>query len=308
MRVISLTGTVKFPKTCAAIGIFDGVHLGHQLLIKKMLAKAKDLHAKSLVITFFPHPAHVLRPDIDFKYLISLKARMQLLERLGVDICLVIPFTSKFSRIPPENFIKSLLVDRLGVKALFVGEDFRFGSKRSGDVALFKAMALEYGYEMDGIKAVSQDGEIISSTRIRKLVMQGDLKGAKKLLGRDFSCFGMVVKGEGRGKSLGFPTANVNHEKCILPPVGVYAVKVHYKNKIYPAVANLGFRPSFKEKSPEPQLEVHIFDFNKDLYGKEIDIIFIKRIRDEKKFASVEDLRLQIYKDAQKARSILETS
>lgn len=305
MKVISLTGTVKFKNTSAAIGIFDGVHLGHQLLIKKMLAKAKDLHAKSLVITFFPHPAHVLRPDIDFKYLVSFKSRMQLLERLGVDVCLVIPFTSKFARIPPRNFIKNLLVDRLGVKALFVGEDFRFGSKRSGDVALFNVLAEEYGYEMHGIDALAQGGEVISSTRIRKLVKEGDLLGVKKLLGRDFNCLGTVIKGQGRGKGLGFPTANVNYDECILPPVGVYAVKVEYKNKIYAAVANLGFRPSFKETSSKPFLEVHIFDFNKDLYGRDIDVIFIKRIRDEKKFASVEDLRLQIYKDAQKTRLVL---
>ncbi len=305
MKVISLTGTVNLKNTCAAIGIFDGVHRGHAYLLDKMLAKAKALKAKSVVITFFPHPAHVLRPDVKLQYLVSLEERMRLLALMGIDVCIIVPFNKKFAHVLPESFIKKTLVDQLDVKALFVGDDFRFGRNRSGDVALFTQLAKKYCYEMHGVKALKQGAQPISSTRIRRYVTEGDLSGCRKLLGRDFDVFGTVVKGKGRGKGLGFPTANVQYDNGVMPPNGVYAVRVFYDKKQYPAVANLGIRPSFKEKEKKPLLEVHIFDFNKDLYGKKIDVVFIKKIREEKSFSSLDALKLQIAADVQKAHIIL---
>ncbi len=305
MKVILLTSKVKLKDTAAAIGIFDGVHRGHLYLLGKMLAKARTHRYTSAVITFFPHPAHVLRPDLQLKYLTTMAQRMCLLEELGVDICLVVRFTKTFAHVKPESFIKNVLVRQLGVKELFVGDDFRFGRERAGDVGLFRSLSKECGYSMHGVKALKDGGKPVSSTRIRQMVAQGDLLSAKKLLGRDFSCEGKVVKGDGRGKTIGFPTANIDYQNGIMPPNGVYAVVVEHKSKFYKGVANLGFRPSFKTVSSKPLLEVHCFDLHQDLYGDLIEVSFIRKIRDERSFPSVEMLTQQINRDAVKARGIL---
>ncbi len=305
MKVISLTLTCRISNTCAAIGIFDGVHRGHQYLIKKMLARAKALKLKSMVITFFPHPAHVLRPDVHLPYVVSLKERMRLLEELGVDLCVVVRFTKRFAQIEPERFISQVLVGQLGVKALYVGDDFHFGKDRGGDVPLFKEMSRKYGYEMHGVKALLQDGEPISSTRIRKMLIKGDVSSAHRLLGRYFYCGGKVVRGNGRGKGFGFPTANVEYDNDIMPNKGVYAVYVLIKNKIYPAVANFGTRPTINKKVTKPLLEAHLFDFNRDLYGLDVTVQFIKKIREERAFSSIQELTLQISRDVRVARALL---
>ena len=304
MKVISgRLDKIRFQKTCVAIGIFDGVHRGHQYLLKAMLSKAT--HAKSVVITFFPHPVHVLRPDLQLGYLVSLQHRLKLLEALGVDACIVINFTKKFARIEPQAFIRDTLVKRLGAKAIFVGEDFHFGRNRAGDVKLFEQLAPKYGYEMHGMPALMAGGTPISSTRIRKLVTTGKLSATEKLLGRPFSMLGQVIKGSGRGKELGFPTANVAYESSILPPNGVYAVRVFWKNKILKGAANLGLRPSFREINPHVHLEVYILDFKQDFYGQSLEVQFIKKIRSEKKFASSQALIRQIKTDVRRIRQIL---
>ncbi len=305
MKVISGLGKIRLKNTAAAIGIFDGVHRGHQFLLKAMLKKARQLKAKSMVITFFPHPAHVFRPDIKLGYLMPLDHRLKLLEDMGIDVCVIIPFNKKFAVIEPQPFIKDILVKRLGVRAVFVGDDFRFGRNRSGDVGLFKDLAQDGGYDMHTIPALLQAGEPISSTRIRRLIGSGHLNEAKKLLGRPVALMGPVIKGRGRGRGLGYPTANVCYSADILPPNGVYAVRVAWKNKILPAVANLGLRPSFKEKKPKVHLEVHIFDFSQNLYGQTLEVQFLKKIRNEQTFASPQDLVCQIRKDAIRARAYL---
>lgn len=305
MKVISAPGKLNLKNTVAAIGIFDGLHRGHVYLLKKMLAEAKTLKAKSLVVTFFPHPAHVLRPDLKLGYLVSLEHRLRLISALGVDLCVIVPFNKRFASIEPERFIRDTLVGDLGVRSIFVGKDFRFGKDRSGDTDLFKRLALLYGYKMHAVESLKSSGEAISSTRIRKLVLAGDIAGVRRLLGRPYSISGIVVHGQGKGKGLGFPTANVEYACDILPPLSVYAVQVDIKGKIYKGVMNLGVRPSLKMKENVPTLEAHIFNFNKDLYGKIIEVQLIKKIRDEKKFDSLKDLSLQIVKDAAKARHIL---
>ena len=307
MKVISLNGNSKLrlKKTCAAIGIFDGVHRGHQYLIKKMLATARRLKALPLVITFFPHPAHVLRPDVKLGYLTSLEDRFRLLKDLGVAACVVVPFNRHFAKIHPQKFIKDILVKKLGVKAIFVGNDFRFGKDRSGDNILFAKLAVEYGYEIHAVPGLKQGREVISSTRIRQLMVTGKLNEAAKLLGRKVSISGVVIKGSERGKSLGFPTANIAYEADILPPKGVYIVQVLLGKKKYSALANIGTRPSFEKQISKLHLEVYILDFSKNIYGKRLEVEFIKKIRNEKKFTSPQELIHQIQKDEAFARKYL---
>ncbi len=307
MKVISLNGTSKLhlKKTCAAIGIFDGVHRGHQYLIKKMLRAARRLGARPIVITFFPHPAHVLRPDLKLGYLTSLDDRFRRLSDLGVWACLVVRFNRSFARIPPQKFIKDILVEKLGVKAVFVGDDFRFGRDRSGDIALFQRLRAPCGYEMHAVSALKQGRAVISSTRIRRLIGRGKLNEASRLLGRRVSASGAVVKGSRRGKGLGYPTANIAYESDILPPQGVYAVKVLLGEKEYPAIANIGTRPSFEKQISKLHLEVHIFDFSRNIYGKCLEVEFLKKIRNEKKFSSPQALIRQIQKDESSARKYL---
>jgi len=285
-----------------AIGIFDGVHRGHQYLIKQMLSTARKLHAQPIVITFFPHPEHVLRPDIKLGYLISLEDRLRLLSELGVSACLVVRFNRAFASIQPEKFIKDILVKKLNVKAIFVGDHFRFGKDRGGDIALFQKLAPEFGYEIHPMPSLKQGSEIISSGRIRKLVTEGKLNEAAKLLGREVFLSGKIVKGSRRGKSLGYPTANIDYESDILPPQGVYAVNILLGTKNYPAIANLGTRPSFDQQITKLHLEVHIMDFSKNIYGKHVQVQFLKKIRNEQKFPNPQALIKQIQKDESTAR------
>ena len=304
MKVISLNGNFKphLKRTCAAIGIFDGMHRGHQYLIKQMLATARRLKAQPVVITFFPHPAHVLKPELKLGYLNSFEERLCLLSRLGIDTCLVVRFDRSFAKIKPQKFIKDILVKQWGVKADFVGENFRFGKDRSGDIALFQKLALECGYEMHAVPALKQGRKVISSTRVRQLVGTGKINEAAGLLGRPVSMGGIVVKGSNRGNTLGYPTANVAYEADILPPQGVYAVKVRLEKKLYRAIANLGTRPSFDTQISKLLLEVHILDFSKDIYGKRLEVEFLKKVRNEKKFKSPQQLIRQIQKDEAFAR------
>ncbi len=317
MKVISLNGSSKLhlKKTCAAIGIFDGVHRGHQYLIKKMLTTARRLGARPIVITFFPHPAHVLCPDLKLGYLTSLGDRFRRLNDLGVAACLVVRFNRSFARIPPQKFIKDILVKKLRVKAVFVGDDFRFGKDRSGDIALFQRLGDEFGYETHAVSALKQGGAVISSTRIRQLVGEGKFNEAARLLGRRVSISGAVVKGSARGKILGFPTANIEYGfpspggrgegrgiPFIIPPKGVYVVKVLLGKKKYPAIANIGTRPSFEKQISKLHLEVHILDFSKNIYGKCLEVEFLKKIRNEKKFSNPQQLVQQIQKDESFAR------
>ena len=320
MKVISLSGASKLhlKNSCVAIGIFDGVHRGHQYLIRQMVTKARQLQATAVVITFFPHPAHVFDWSSPLKYLISLEERLGFLSDLGVETCLIVRFDRAFARIQPQKFIKDILVGGLDVKAVFVGENFKFGKDRSGDVALFQSLAARYHYEMHAVPGVKIGGEIISSSRIRQLIVEGKLNKAARLLGREVSISGAVVKGDGRGRKLGFPTANIDIESSdpllkkypplILPPQGVYVVQASLGSRSYPAIANIGIRPSFVGPKSKMLLEVHIFDFSKNIYGKNVKVEFLKKIRNEKKFSSPQALVQQIQKDAVLVRKYLAIS
>lgn len=301
MKVIYGLGALKARDTALAIGIFDGVHRGHQALITKMVRYAHRRKKLPAVMTFFPHPAHVLRPDLKLAYLMSLDERLRQLSLLGVERVYIIPFNKAFARIDARSFVQTSLKRRLGASAVFVGEDFRFGKDRKGGPDLFK----ESGLYVCALKPVELKGEIISSTRVRRLIAEGAFAQVKQLLGRPYTLEGRVVKGEARGRLLGFATANLDCGDQLMVPHGVYAVRVRLGDREYPGMANVGLRPSFKDKNPSTHLEVHLFDFNRRIYGRKLTVHFIKRTRDERRFSSLDALKRQISRDELMIRRLL---
>ena len=294
----------KFKNPVMAIGVFDGLHRGHQQLIQQAIREAKKIKGTALVMTFWPHPAHVLRPEIRLPLLVSLPHRLKLLEGMGVDVCVVIPFTKSFSRLSPEEFVKNYLAKNIKPIEIFVGYDFRFGKDRLGDLNLFKAIGKTFGFKVNVLHAIKGGSNAISSTRIRELVAQGEFTQASRLLGRSVSTMGIVCRGDARGKTLGFPTANIDPDGELIPPRGVYAVSVLINKKKYGGMVNIGRRPSFKSDN-KISIEVHIFHFRKEIYNKTVIIEFIKKIRDEKFFFSTERLIRQLCHDEMKAKEIL---
>ena len=303
MKVIYGIGRVKpaLRNTVAAIGIFDGVHKGHQWLIRRMVASARRKNSKSLVITFHPHPAQVLHQR-KVSYLVSLPQRLELIKVLGVDSILVIKFTKKFAHLHPEDFVQKYLVERLGVREVFVGDDFRFGENRSGDVDLFEQMGLKYGFMVNHLHPIKKFADKISSSSLRELIGQGHLREAASMLGRKVAVMGKVIHGNGRGKKIGFPTANIKVDSGVLPSQGVYIVHVNLNGRRLKGMANIGHRPSFVSKDLKMHFEIHILKFQENIYGHNLTVEFLKRIRNEQKFSSVEHLVSQIRADEKFAR------
>ena len=291
------------------VGVFDGVHLGHSRILKTLTARARLSGRKSVVLTFYPHPMSMLEPGRPVPLLISLQHRLRLLEESGVDAAILIRFDRRFSVIKPEVFIRDLLVGRLGMAEIVIGEDFVFGKKGIGDAVLLEELADKYGYAVRKVSLLKKSDKTISSTHIRQLITKGRLKEAKRLLGRPVSILGTVKKGSRRGRILGFPTANIDPHHEAIPPSGVYVVRVILDGRRYRGILNIGFRPTFHKGSgpypPEPVIEVHIIDFRRDIYGKDLEVIFVKRLRDEKRFADSESLRSRIKLDVNAARRIL---
>lgn len=308
MKVIYGIGKDKsaFKNVVLVVGIFDGVHVGHQELIRRAVKRAKAIHGRVFILTFFPHPVQVLHPEECFSWVISLPLRLKFFEQLGVFGCIVIKFTRQFSRLIPEQFIRKYLINHIRPREIFVGEDFRFGQNRAGTIDYFKKAGNRYGFKVNAVRSVArQKSKKISSTTIRALIARGKLKEASSLLGRGVAMMGKVERGDGRGKILGFPTANIYPGREVLPPIGVYAARVRIGEKIFGGMANIGVRPSFKSKKRRMNVEVHIFNFNQNLYGREIIVEFVKNIRREKYFPSKEKLIVQLKKDERKARIIL---
>ena len=298
-------GKINFRNVVLAIGVFDGLHRGHQQLIKKAIARARKIKGTSMVMTFWPHPVHVLRPEIRLPLLVSLEHRLRLMRDLGVDVCVVAPFTLQFSRLSPKEFIEEYLVEEIQPVEVFVGYDFRFGHARSGGLDLFQKEGEEYGFKVNILGAVKGEHHVISSTRIRELISCGDLNRAARLLGRLVSLMGTVCRGDARGKTLGFPTANIHLTCEVIPPCGVYAVQVVFgKRKLF-GMANIGRRPSFQKEDGRINVEVHIFNFHQKIYGQEIIVEFFKKIRDERMFNSKDQLIEQLKRDEKKARKLL---
>lgn len=293
-------------KSVVAIGVFDGVHIGHRKIIGKTIKKAGLIKAKAIVLTFDPHPLYKLHPEKRPPRLMSLAHKLRLFEELGVDICLIVRFDRHFAKTEPEVFIKDILVDKLNAAGIFVGSDFRFGRGKKGSLADLRAFGKKYKFFVRGIRPVKQNGITASSSLLRKIISEGNLSLAQKLLKRPVSVLGTVVRGDMLGRILGFPTANINPHHEVIPPSGVYAVKIRLQNNLFSGILNIGSRPTFKSgEDAEPTIEAHIFNFSKNIYGSDIEILFIKKIREEKRFLSKEDLIEQIKKDVRKARQIL---
>jgi len=310
MKVIYGIGKVKkvFKNTVLAIGVFDGLHIGHQKLIKAAVKKAKLLGGPAIVMTFSPHPVQVLKPDNYLPFVISLPHRLKLIERLDVMACVVVHFTKQFSQLAAGEFIKRYLVDRINPMEIFVGNDFRFGKDRGGTLEYFKESGRKYGFKVNTVFPVKGGRTKIGSSRIRRLIINGKLHSAKNFLGRNVSVMGKVVRGQQRGKGLGFPTANIFPENAVVPPVGVYVAYIVIDNKRFEGMANVGRRPTFHRKNNNINVEVHIFDFKRTLYGKEVTVEFVKKIRNEKEFAKKEKLIAQLKRDEIKSRAILKAS
>ena len=283
-----------------AIGVFDGVHLGHQRVIGQARDDAKAAGGVSVVLTFDPHPMRVLRPDQAPLLLTSTEHKLALFRQLGADACLLVTFDKAFSELPADRFIERIA----SCRQVCVGTRFRFGHDRAGNVALMEKLAPQYGFTVKEIKSVlTSDGEMISSTAVRQHVLAGNLDRAAAMLGRPFSVLGSVEHGDHRGHDLGFPTANVNPHNEALPPDGVYAVRVRLGDTRLAGVVNIGLRPTFAGTAH--RLEVHILDFDRGLYGQDIEIEFVKNLRNERKFASADELKAQIAADVQAARQAL---
>ena len=296
--------TEDFRGSFATIGNFDGVHLSHRFICRKLADEAKNAGTKSLVITFDPHPKMILHPDIRPFYLITtLEEKLKLLEACGIDGVLVIPFSLDYSRMTAEEFVREFLGRSLAIKKIIVGHDYTFGQGKKGNSDYLISSGREMGFAVEVVDAFKMGDNIISSTLIRNLIIKGDFKMVTALLGRCYNVAGIVVSGRGRGVGLGFPTANIEPEKELLPPAGIYAAFVEVEGKRFMAALNIGEKPTFADYTFT--FEVHLLDFSGDLRGKRLNTEFVEKLRDIIKFDSPERLKTQIAADVEKAKSIL---
>ena len=284
-------------KACLAIGVFDGVHLGHQQIIRQTIADARQFEAMSVVVTFDRHPNAIVAPAHVPPLIYSLPQKIRTIESLGADALLFITFDKQFSEQSGEAFIRGLAKDFGQLQSLCVGADFVFGHKRGGNVALLQKLGAELHFIVHGMAAVALDGKPVSSTRIRDAIRIGDFDSASQMLGRAYSFAGKVVRGDEVGRKLGFPTANLDLTGLLLPPLGVYAAHAVVRGERHRAVLNIGRRPTLEMPDPQLRVEVHLLNFKGDLYEEEVEVEFVKKLRDEKKFASVEELKTQISHD-----------
>ena len=305
MRIHDSLGAIEptsYPKPVLALGNFDGVHLGHQNIFRHVVSRANEIGGTPMVFTFDCHPLEVLAPERAPLVLTTNAQKRSLIGALGVRVGLWIPFTEQFARQKPLAFIRDVLQERIGVHELVVGYDFRFGHCRAGNVSLLQQQAAPHGYEVTVIPAVKLGNTVVSSSTIRALLQKGQVEEAARLLGRNYVLSGSVEEGFHRGAQLGFPTANLRVGHELVPQVGVYAVRVEWEGGHYAGVANVGHNPTFGNESLS--VEVHLLGFEGDLYGVQLGVAFVARIRDERKFASVDELASQIACDVQQARQI----
>ncbi len=306
MKVVNdLKQVVKpFKNAVVTIGNFDGVHVGHQALFRQVIKKAQSVGGTSVVMTFEPHPIRVLNCNKHFPLITLYEQKVELIRATGVDTLVCVPFTKEFAAIPARTFVKDILCDTIGMKSVIVGHDYTFGSNRQGNISLLKEMGTAFDFEVTISEWVELQGRRISSTEIRNLVTQGRVAEARKLLGRYYQVRGTVVVGRDRGgRLLGFPTANLKLYDELCPAGGVYAVTVEYEGTTYEGVANIGYSPTFE--NGEFSVEVHILDFEQDIYDLPIRVNFVRRLRGEKKFPGPEALAVQIGLDIEEAREIL---
>ncbi len=306
MKLISSLEDIKkpFPYAVITVGNFDGIHLGHQTLLKQVKERAKETSGTPVIFTFEPHPVKVLKKE-KIPLITPFERKMELIAQLGIDVIICPPFTREFSKISAREFVENILIEKIGMKEIVVGHDYAFGRGREGNIKLLKELGSELDFKVHILGPVLVDNMAVSSTRVRELIMEGELEKVKILLNRYYQVSGEVIAGHDRGgRLLGFPTANLRLVNEVFPKKGVYAVEVIANHRIYKGVANIGFKPTFG--SDALSVETHILDFNQNIYGKKIRLNFVKRLRDEKKFPSIEALAGQIKKDIEEARGIFE--
>jgi riboflavin kinase/FMN adenylyltransferase len=294
----------EFRDAFVTIGNFDGIHLGHRLIFEQVIAAARKEKGKALVITFDPHPKMLLHPERRPFYLItSLEEKIRLLDEIGIDAVILIPFSLEFAKTTAEAFIHDILWDKLHIRKIFIGHDYTFGRGKEGNEAYLVLHGSKLGFNVDVVNAFTIKGGIVSSTRIRNAILDGDVKTAAGLLGRPYNLSGPVVEGHRRGAGLGFPTANIDPEKVLVPARGVYAVIVEVDGQRYQGVLNIGYNPTFADE--KQSIEVHLLEFTGNIYGMTLEVLFIERIRNEVKFDGPDKLVAQILQDIDRARFIL---
>ncbi len=309
MKIIEGIENIKepFKDAVITIGNFDGVHIGHQALFHEVIEKADASRGTSVAMTFEPHPIRVIKQNGHPPLITLYEQKAELIARSGMDVLICVPFTREFASVTAKEFVEDILVKRIGMKTIVVGGDYAFGRNREGNLDFLRTYSKPLGFELvvaDWIQVPHNGAGRISSTRIREFVTDGKVAEAQKLLGRYYQIRGMVQTGRNRGgKLLGFPTANIKLYDELAPKTGVYAVTVEHEGQKYKGVANIGFSPTFDDHIFT--VEVHILDFNQNIYGKTIRVNFIERLRDEKKFSGISELSEQIRKDIVRAREIL---
>ncbi len=291
----------------ATIGIFDGVHLAHQAIINRLTDTAEQMAGESVIVTMWPHPRIVLRKGEDIKLLSTLDEKIERLEHSGVDNLIILPFTKMFASTSFEEFVRDILVNKIGIVHLVVGYNHQFGHNREGNYAKLQQLGNDYGFSLSQQDPVVVDNEKVSSSNIRHLLQSGHIEKSNRFLGYHFFLKGKVVKGKELGQKIGFPTANleVNDTNKIIPKNGVYAVLVELEGRVYQGMMNIGCRPTIERECTNTVLEVNLLNFEGDLYQKELRVYFINRVRDEKKFNTLEELAAQIMQDRELIKNIL---
>ncbi len=287
--IYGLRNIRRFKKPVVAIGVFDGVHRGHRAILKAAAGRARSIGGTAVVLTFWPHPQKQA-------LLYSLEHRLRLIGELGIDVCVIINFNKKFSRISADNFIGDILYKKIRPSYVYIGKNFNFGAGASGNFKTLRKISQVYNFRVKVFGVVKVNRRSVSSSCIRTLIKEGNLAAAEKLLGRRVSVLGTVIKGEARGTRLGYPTANIDPHHEVIPPSGVYAVRIVFNGRVFGGICNIGTRPTFKNTG-ERHIEAYIFNFNKNIYGRYLELQFIKKMRGEEKFSTPAALSAQIKKD-----------
>ncbi len=301
-----LEGFTPIKNAVVTSGTFDGVHLGHQKILKRIREIARNIRGETVLITFWPHPRLVLYPnEHNLRLLSTFEEKAKLLRQLGIDHLITIPFTQEFSQLSSEEFIKKVLIEAIQTKMLVIGYDHRFGKNREGSFEYLKANSSDFGFELEEISRQDVEEIAVSSTKIRKALESGDVKTAESCLGRPYELNGLVIKGQQIGRSIGFPTANIHipNDYKLIPKDGVYAVEASVEGTLYKAMLNIGNRPTVD--GTKKTVEANLFDFQGDLYDKQITVYFHEFLREERKFGSLEELKEQLVQDQRSARSLL---
>ncbi len=296
----------KDENTFITLGTFDGIHLGHQKIIDRLISKTRSANGRSFLITFHPHPRNVITQNTDFKILSTPDEKAVVLEKLGIMNLLVINFTKEFSQQTAEQFFKNYIIDKIGIKDIIIGYDHHFGKGRGGDESTLREMGAQYGFGVETVSAFRLDGEIVSSTKIRKALTEGDIKKANAYLDRNYEFSGIVIEGDKRGRELGFPTANIktDNENKLLPALGIYLVEFLVRDEKHYGLLSIGKRPTFYN-SGKIVPEVYIYNFNEEIYGENVKVTILERLRGEEKFSSADELVAQMQIDKKNGIEII---